>query len=93
MRYAAIGLPPFRGFSLEEIEEATNNFDPTNLIGEGSQGQVRKSFAWIVVLHLKGQNKIDFRVKLLTIMILSHFFRHWHCSCIKASSQMVQESR
>lgn len=52
MRYAAIGLPPFRGFSLEEIEEATNNFDPTNLIGEGSQGQVRKSFAWIVVLHL-----------------------------------------
>lgn len=52
MRSAAIGLPPFRGFSLEEIEEATNNFDPTNLIGEGSQGQVRKSFAWIVVLHL-----------------------------------------
>lgn len=42
MRSAAIGLPPYRGFSLEEIEEATNNFDPTNLIGEGSQGQLYK---------------------------------------------------
>lgn len=42
MRSAAIGLPPYRGFSLEEIEEATNNFDPANLIGEGSQGQLYK---------------------------------------------------
>lgn len=39
MRSAAIGLPPYRVFSLEEIEDATNNFDPTNLMDEGSQGQ------------------------------------------------------
>ncbi|KAK0574194.1 hypothetical protein LWI29_019572 [Acer saccharum] len=40
MRSAAIGLPPYRVFTLEEIEDATNNFDPTNLMGEGSQGQL-----------------------------------------------------
>ncbi|XP_031249683.1 probable LRR receptor-like serine/threonine-protein kinase At1g14390 [Pistacia vera] len=42
MRSAAIGLPPYRVFSLEEIEDATNNFDPTNLMGEGSQEQLYK---------------------------------------------------
>ncbi|XP_058110784.1 probable LRR receptor-like serine/threonine-protein kinase At1g14390 isoform X2 [Magnolia sinica] len=38
----AIGLPQYHVFTLEEIEEATNNFDPSNLIGEGSQGQLCK---------------------------------------------------
>ncbi|KAK2636327.1 hypothetical protein Ddye_031119 [Dipteronia dyeriana] len=45
MRSAAIGLPPYRVFTLEEIEDATNNFDPTNLMGEGSQGQLYRG--WI----------------------------------------------
>lgn len=36
----SLGLPPYHVFTLEEMEEATNNFDPTNLVGEGSQGQV-----------------------------------------------------
>lgn len=38
---AALGLPPYRVFTLEEIEDLTNNFDLSNLIGEGSQGQVK----------------------------------------------------
>lgn len=42
MRSAAIGLPPYRVFTLEEMEDATNNFDPLNFIGEGSQGQLYK---------------------------------------------------
>ncbi|CAB4261787.1 unnamed protein product [Prunus armeniaca] len=33
-----LGLPPYRVFTLEEIDDATNNFDATNLMGEGSQG-------------------------------------------------------
>ncbi|XP_054810417.1 probable LRR receptor-like serine/threonine-protein kinase At1g14390 [Prosopis cineraria] len=45
MRLVAIGLQPYRIFTLEEIEEATNNFDPSNLIGEGSEGQQYKG--WI----------------------------------------------
>lgn len=46
MRSAAIGLPRYRAFSLEEIEDATNNFDPSNFMGEGSQGQLYKG--WLV---------------------------------------------
>lgn len=40
MRTAALGLPPYTIFTLEEIEDATNNFDSSNLMGEGSQAQV-----------------------------------------------------
>ncbi|KAE8667623.1 putative LRR receptor-like serine/threonine-protein kinase [Hibiscus syriacus] len=46
MRSAAIGLPRYHVFSLEEIEDATNNFDPSNFMGEGSQGQLYKG--WLV---------------------------------------------
>ncbi|XVF03386.1 hypothetical protein REPUB_Repub04eG0256800 [Reevesia pubescens] len=46
MRSAAIGLPRYRVFSLEEIEDATNNFDPSNFMEEGSQGQLYKG--WLV---------------------------------------------
>ncbi|KAJ6427046.1 hypothetical protein OIU84_022610 [Salix udensis] len=46
MRSAAIGLPPYRVFTLEEMEDATNNFDPLNFIGEGSQGQLYKG--WLI---------------------------------------------
>ncbi|KDP21216.1 hypothetical protein JCGZ_21687 [Jatropha curcas] len=41
MRSAAVGLPPYHVFTLEEIEDATNNFDPMNFMGEGSQGQAQ----------------------------------------------------
>ncbi|KAG9140167.1 hypothetical protein Leryth_015795 [Lithospermum erythrorhizon] len=40
MRLASLGLPPYHVYSLEEMEDATNNFGPSNLVGEGSQGQV-----------------------------------------------------
>ncbi|CAL9017661.1 unnamed protein product, partial [Prunus brigantina] len=38
MRLPTLGLPPHRVFTLEEIDDATNNFDAANLMGEGSQG-------------------------------------------------------
>jgi len=40
MRMPNLGLPPFHNFTLGELEEATNNFDPVNLVGERCQGQV-----------------------------------------------------
>ena len=40
MKLGALGLPAYRTFSLEELEDATNNFDTTAFMGEGSQGQV-----------------------------------------------------
>lgn len=43
MKLGALGLPAYRTFSLEELEYATNNFESSAFMGEGSQGQV-KSF-------------------------------------------------
>ncbi|KAL2943007.1 hypothetical protein RDABS01_031355 [Bienertia sinuspersici] len=37
-----LGLPVYRNFLLDEIKEATANFDESNLIGEGSYGPVYK---------------------------------------------------
>lgn len=34
------GSPTCRLFSLEELKEATNNFDPMTFLGEGSIGKV-----------------------------------------------------
>ncbi|KAJ8620747.1 hypothetical protein MRB53_029276 [Persea americana] len=42
LRLGPTGLPPYRIFTLEELEEATNNFHPSNLLGEGSMGQEYK---------------------------------------------------
>ncbi|RZC79881.1 hypothetical protein C5167_042458 [Papaver somniferum] len=42
MRVGALGLPEYHVFDFDEVEEATNNFDPANLMGEGSQGQLYK---------------------------------------------------
>lgn len=44
MRLTSIGLAPYRVFTLEEIEDATNNFDPSNSMGEGSQEKVAVAF-------------------------------------------------
>ncbi|XP_047963911.1 uncharacterized protein LOC125208361 isoform X1 [Salvia hispanica] len=35
MRMASIGRPLYHKFTLEDMEEAANNFDPSNLVGEG----------------------------------------------------------
>lgn len=43
-RMATFGLPPYQKFTSDEMEEATNSFDPSNLVGEGSQGQVYKGW-------------------------------------------------
>ncbi|KAK9290834.1 hypothetical protein L1049_009012 [Liquidambar formosana] len=40
MKMGNLGLPAYRAFSLEELEEATNNFDTSTFIGEGSHGQM-----------------------------------------------------
>ena len=33
-------LPAYRTFALEDLKEATNNFDTSTLLGETSNGQV-----------------------------------------------------
>ncbi|KAI3429141.1 Protein kinase domain-containing protein [Psidium guajava] len=44
MRLATLGLPPYHVFTLEEIDDATNSFDPCNLMGEANQGQIYKGW-------------------------------------------------
>ncbi|KAF5772973.1 putative protein kinase RLK-Pelle-LRR-VI-1 family [Helianthus annuus] len=40
MKLATLGVPPYRTFSLEELEEATNGFNTSTFMGEGSHGQM-----------------------------------------------------
>ncbi|XP_072955862.1 probable inactive leucine-rich repeat receptor-like protein kinase At3g03770 [Typha angustifolia] len=40
MKLGALGVPSYRTFSLEELEGATNNFDASSFMGEGSHGQM-----------------------------------------------------
>lgn len=37
------GSPAYRTFYLEELKEATNNFDSLSFMGEGSRGKVLSS--------------------------------------------------
>lgn len=39
-RLGALGLPAYRMFSLEELEEATDSFDTSTFLDQGSHGQV-----------------------------------------------------
>ncbi|KAL0912086.1 hypothetical protein M5K25_018034 [Dendrobium thyrsiflorum] len=62
MKLGALGIPSYRSFSLDELEAATNNFDTTTFIGEGSLGQMYRgklrdgSLVAIRCLKLKKQH-------------------------------------
>ncbi|KAG0491782.1 hypothetical protein HPP92_005180 [Vanilla planifolia] len=57
-----LGLTPYRIFTIEELEEATNGFDESNLLREGPQGQFFKGWlrdgtvAVVRILKLKPKN-------------------------------------
>lgn len=40
IKLGALGIPSYRSFSLEELEAATNNFETSSFMGEGSHGQM-----------------------------------------------------
>lgn len=40
MKLGALGVPPYRTFVPDELKEATDNFNASSVIGEGSYGQV-----------------------------------------------------
>lgn len=76
MRIASNGLPPYRIFRIKEIEDATDNFDSSNLLGEGSQGQQYKGRlkdGSMVMVNQKSLSKIiDQNLKVLP------YLRHRH---------------
>nr|GEX28465.1 probable inactive leucine-rich repeat receptor-like protein kinase At3g03770 [Tanacetum cinerariifolium] len=42
MKLGSLGIPAYRTFLLEELQEATNGFDTSTFMGEGSHGQMYK---------------------------------------------------
>ncbi|XP_071918212.1 probable LRR receptor-like serine/threonine-protein kinase At1g14390 [Coffea arabica] len=44
MRIVSLNLPPYHVFTLEEIEDATDNFDAANLVAEVSQAQIYRGW-------------------------------------------------
>ncbi|KAL6005179.1 hypothetical protein ACLOJK_005741 [Asimina triloba] len=79
MRLGALGLPPYRLFSLEELEEATNNFQTSTFMGESSHGQMYRgrlkddSLVAIRCLKLKRRHSAqDFMQHIELISKLRH---------------------
>ncbi|CAL2270235.1 unnamed protein product [Prunus armeniaca] len=79
MKMGALGLPGYRTFSFEELEEATQNFDTCTFMGEGSHGQMYRgqlkdgSFVAIRCLKIKGSHSTqNFMHHIELIMKLRH---------------------
>ncbi|KAG2702285.1 hypothetical protein I3760_06G082600 [Carya illinoinensis] len=96
MRLAALGLPPFRVFTMEEIEDLTNNFDPSNLMGEESQGQLYKGWlrdgSVVLVKCLKLKQKILPQSLMQHIEVLSQL-RHRHLVSILGHCIVTYQDR
>ncbi|KAJ4973082.1 hypothetical protein NE237_006256 [Protea cynaroides] len=75
------GLPPYHEFTLEEIEEVTKNFDPANIIGQGSQGQLYKGWlsdgSLVVVRCLKLKQRHSLQSLMQKMEVISKL-RHRH---------------
>ncbi|CAA3001650.1 probable inactive leucine-rich repeat receptor kinase At3g03770 [Olea europaea subsp. europaea] len=80
-KLGALGLPAYRTFSLEELEEATNNFDTSTFIGEGTHDQMYRgqlkdgSFVTIICLKMKRYHGIQHFMPHIEIMSK---LRHHH---------------
>ncbi|XP_050210374.1 probable inactive leucine-rich repeat receptor-like protein kinase At3g03770 [Mercurialis annua] len=81
MKLGALGIPAYRTFSLEELEEATNNFDTSAFMGEGSQGQMYlgrlKNGSYVAVRCLKMKRSYSTQNFMHRIELISKL-RHRH---------------
>ncbi|KAL4325574.1 hypothetical protein GQ457_11G028680 [Hibiscus cannabinus] len=84
-KLGAQGLPPCRSFTLEELKEATNNFDNSAFLGEGSYGKLFKgrleSGIQVAIRCLPTTKKYWIRNLKLRLDMLSRL-RHPHLVCI-----------
>ncbi|KAF5939058.1 hypothetical protein HYC85_023317 [Camellia sinensis] len=85
IRLPAFGLRPYQVFTLEEMEDATNNFDPSNLVGEGSHGQLYKGWlrdgSTVLVKCLKLKQKYSHQNLQQNMDVISKL-RHRHLVCV-----------
>ncbi|WOK96898.1 putative LRR receptor-like serine/threonine-protein kinase [Canna indica] len=84
-RMETIGLTPYRVFSMEELEEATNRFDPSNLIEDSARGQFYKGWlrdgSIVTVRRLKLNQKMSPQNLPQYLDIISKI-RHHHLASI-----------
>ncbi|KAJ1386036.1 Protein kinase domain [Sesbania bispinosa] len=96
MRFATLGLPPYSIFTLEEIEDATNNFDQSSLIGEGSQGQLYKgclrdgSMVMVNLVKLKDKSLAKNSIQNLKVL---PYLRHRHLVSVLGHSVITYQDR
>ncbi|KAG2273165.1 hypothetical protein Bca4012_085988 [Brassica carinata] len=81
MKLGALGLPAYRTFSLEELEYATNNFESSAFMGEGSQGQIYrgrlKDGSFVAIRCLKMQKSCSTQNLMHHIELIAKL-RHRH---------------
>ncbi|XP_047963912.1 probable LRR receptor-like serine/threonine-protein kinase At1g14390 isoform X2 [Salvia hispanica] len=77
MRMASIGRPLYHKFTLEDMEEAANNFDPSNLVGEGQlyKGRLRDGSVVLVKCLLKRKHSPQALQHHMEVMSK---LKHWH---------------
>lgn len=84
MKLGALCLPAYRTFSLEELEKATNNFDTSAFMGEGSHGQMYrgklKDGSSVAVRCLKIKKRYSTQNFMQNIELISKL-RHRHLVC------------
>ncbi|KZV15180.1 hypothetical protein F511_33666 [Dorcoceras hygrometricum] len=81
MKVGALGLPSYRTFSLEELEEGTKNFDASTSMGEGSHGQMYRGRlrdgSNVAIRCLKLEKSHNIQYLMHHIEMISKF-RHHH---------------
>lgn len=65
-------LPAYRTFALEDLQEATHNFDDSTLLGEGSHGQVFILYSCKTILTNSVPRSSNMMFSL-NLHLLSHF--------------------
>ncbi|KAJ8464849.1 hypothetical protein OPV22_027401 [Ensete ventricosum] len=97
VRIGTLGLIPYRIFSMEELQQATNSFNPSNLIEDGARGQFYKGWlqdgSMVTVRRLK-LNPRFLPQNLPQYLDLTSKLRHHHLAsilghCINSSQDGV----
>lgn len=96
MRMPTLGLPSYQTFTLEELQEATNNFDSVNLVGEGSQGQIYRgllqSGSAILVRCMKVKEKHSTKTLNQHLEVISQL-RHQNLVCVLGHCVITYKER
>ncbi|ONK80907.1 uncharacterized protein A4U43_C01F23090 [Asparagus officinalis] len=63
VRIGTLGLTPYQVFTMEELDEATNGFEDSNLVSDGPQGQFYKGWlqdgSTVMIRSLKLKQKLS----------------------------------